>query len=246
MLQLATRMDVATEPDGERAVPEPDGGELDNRGRKGKAPVAGMIRATADDDRARALLALVAAGNQSAYEELYRLLSRRVYAFVRRMLDNSESADEIMVDTMYEVWNTAARYRGASRVTTWVLAIARNKALMGRRSRPKARHENIDDFAQIIDSEVPDGFALLAQEQTREMVQRCIRKLSDKHRECIHLAYFEDMPIREIALLLGIPDGTVKSRLFEARAQLATAISALMPRAAGPVRGSIVELREAA
>ena len=123
MLELATRMDVATEPDGECPVPEANGGVPDNPGRNGQAPLAGTIGAPAVDDRARALLALVAAGNQSAYEELYRLLSRRVYAFVRRMLENSESADEIMVDTMYEVWKTAGRYRGDSRVTTWVLAL---------------------------------------------------------------------------------------------------------------------------
>ena len=66
---------------------------------------------TSVDDRARALLDLVAAGNQGAYEDLYRLLFRRVYAFVRRMIENAESADEIMVDTMYEVWRTAGRYR---------------------------------------------------------------------------------------------------------------------------------------
>ena len=85
------------------------------------------IKINSVDDQARALLDLVAAGNQNAFEELYRLLSRRVYAFVRRMIENSEAADEIMVDTMYEVWRTAGRFRGDSRVTTWILGIARNK-----------------------------------------------------------------------------------------------------------------------
>jgi RNA polymerase sigma factor (sigma-70 family) len=107
------------------------------------------IKITSVDDRARALLDLVAAGNQSAYEELYRLLSRRVYAFVRRMIENAESADEIMVDTMYEVWRTVGRYRGDSRVTTWILGIARNKVLMAMRSKANAWHEDIDDFADI-------------------------------------------------------------------------------------------------
>ncbi len=116
------------------------------------------IKINSDDDRARALLGLVAAGNESAYEELYRLLSRRVYAFVRRMIENADSADEIMVDTMYEVWKTAGRYRGDSRVTTWILGIARNKVLMALRSRPNARYEDIDDFADIIDSGVPVDF----------------------------------------------------------------------------------------
>jgi len=192
------------------------------------------IKITSDDDRARALLALVAAGNESAFEELYRLLSRRVCAFARRMIENADSADEIMVDTMHEVWKTAGRYRGDSRVTTWVLGIARNKVLMAMRSRPNARYEDIDDFADIIDSEVPDGFALLAQKQTSELIQRCIRGLSEKHRECIHLTHFDDMSMPEIAAVLGIPEGTVKSRLSHARAQLAACVSAVLQRAAKP------------
>ena len=192
------------------------------------------IKITSDDDRARALLDLVAAGNQNAFEELYRLLSRRVYAFVRRMIENAESTDEIMVETMYEVWRTAGRYRGDSRVTTWVLGIARNKVLMAMRSRPKARYEDIDDYADIIDSEVPDGYALLAQKQTRELIQRCIQGLSEKHRECIHLTHFDDMSMQEIAAVLAIPEGTVKSRVSHARAQLAACVSAMLQRASTP------------
>src|SRR5690349_19012064 len=130
------------------------------------------IKINSVDDRARALLDLVAAGNQTAYEELYRLLSRRVYAFVRRMIDNAESADEIMVDTMYEVWKTADRFRGDARVTTWVLGIARNKVLMAIRSRGSAKHDDIDDFAETLDAEVPDGFDTLAEKQTAELIQR--------------------------------------------------------------------------
>ena len=187
---------------------------------------------TSVDDRARALLDLVAAGNQQAYEEFYRLLSRRVYAFVRRMIENAESADEIMVDTMYEVWRTAGRYRGDSRVTTWILGIARNKVLMAMRSNPNARYEDIDDFADIIDSGVPDGYALLAQKQTRELIQRCIKRLSEKHRECIHLTHFEDMSMQDVAAVLGVPEGTIKSRLSHARAQLATCVSATLQRTA--------------
>ena len=190
------------------------------------------IKINSIDDRARALIDLVAAGNQSAYEELYRLLSRRVYAFVRRMIENAETADEIMVDTMYEVWRTAGKFRGDSRVTTWVLGIARNKVLMAIRSRPSAVHEDIEDFAEIIDAETPDGFAVLAEKQTAELIQRCMQRLSDKHRECVHLTHFEDMSMPEVAAVLGIPEGTVKSRLSHARAQLAACVSAMMQRAA--------------
>ena len=189
------------------------------------------IKINSVDDQARALLDLVAAGNQNAFEELYRLLSRRVYAFVRRMIENSEAADEIMVDTMYEVWRTAGRFRGDSRVTTWILGIARNKVLMAMRSNPKGQHEDIEDFADILDSDTPDAFAVLAEKQTQEVIQRCMQRLSEKHRECVHLTHFEDMSMPEVAATLGIPEGTVKSRLSHARAQLAACVSSMLQRA---------------
>ena len=188
------------------------------------------IKITSIDDQARALLDLVAKGNQGAYEELYRLVSRRVFAFVRRMIDNVESADEITVDTMYEVWKTADRFRGDARVTTWILGIARNKVLMAIRSRGSARHDDIDDFAEILDAGVPDGFDVLAEKQTSELIQRCIKGLSEKHRECIHMTHFEDMSMPEIASALGIPEGTVKSRLSHARTHLAACVESTMKR----------------
>ena len=184
------------------------------------------------DGRMRALLTRVAAGDQGAYEELYGLLSHSVNAFVRRMVGNQQTADEVVVDTMYEIWRAAGRFRGESLVSTWVLGIARNKALMALRGNPQSKCEDIDDFSDVLDAGVPDGFALLAHKETRTLVQSCLRRLSDKHRECIHLAYFEDLSVAEIAALLDVPEGTVKSRLSEARAQLAARVSAMIPRAA--------------
>ncbi|MFS8087353.1 MAG: RNA polymerase sigma factor [Acidobacteriota bacterium] len=184
------------------------------------------------NDRARALLDLVAAGNRNAYEELYRLTSRRVYAFVRRMIENAEAADEILLDTMYKVWRAAGRYRGDQQVITWILGIARNKVLMAMRGKPNSRYEDLDEVADTVDFGVPDGFAPLAQKQARELMQRCIHGLSEQHRECIHLTHFEDMSMPEVAAVLGIPEDTVKSRLSRAQAELAACMSAILQNAA--------------
>lgn len=190
----------------------------------------GAGKSAAIDNQSRALLALAAAGNQSAFEALYRLLSRRVHAFLYRMLKSAEAADEVMADTLYEVWQTAGRYRGDARVATWVLGIARNKALMAIRNRPRVRYEDIDELADTLDSEAPDGYALLAQGEACELIHRGMQGLSDKHRECLHLTHFEDLSMREIAELLGIPEGTVKSRLSHARVRLAASVSVMMQR----------------
>ena len=198
---------------------------------------------TSIDERARALLDLVAAGDQRAYEELYPLLSRRVYAFVRRMISNAETADEILVDTMYEVWRSARTFRGGSQVTTWVLGIARNKALMAIRGNSRFAHEDIDDLSEVIESGEPDGFALLAQKQARELIQDCLQGLSARHRECLHLTYFEDLSVREIARMVGAPIGTIKSRLFQARALLAARVVATVHRAPATGKVRVAALR---
>jgi len=179
---------------------------------------------TSPDDRARELLNRVADGNLAAFEELYRLVSRRVYAFARRMIENAESADEVMVDTMYEVWRTAGRFRGNSKVSTWILGIARNKVLMAMRSAQGGQHEDIAEFAELLDVGAPDGFAQLAEKEMRELIRRCIERLSEKHRECIHLVHFEDLTMQEVAAVQGVPEGTVKSRLSHARAQVGACI----------------------
>ena len=179
------------------------------------------------EDEARALLARVAAGDESAFEALYRLLSRRIHAFALRLTGNGPTAEEVTTDTMHEVWRSAGRFRRDAKVSTWVLGIARNKALMALRARPPAEHVEIGEVADSLDSGMPDGFARLAEARDRESIRRGLDALSSEHRECLHLAYFEDMSVLEIAALLGIPEGTVKSRLWHAKAQLASRIVAL-------------------
>ena len=179
------------------------------------------------DDEARALLARVAEGDQPAFEALYRLLSRRVHAFALRITGSVQSAEEVTVDTMHEVWRSAGRFRRDAMVSTWVLGIARKKALMTLRSRPSAEHVEIGDLADTLDSGLADGFALLAQARDAEMIRRCLQDLSVEHRECLHLAFYDELPVHEIASVLGIPEGTVKSRLWHAKARLAARISAI-------------------
>jgi len=198
-------------------------------------PPRASARTASIDRIARSLLERIATGDESAFEAFYRLFSRRVCAFARRMANDAAAADEITSDTMYEVWRSAGRFRGDSQVSTWVLGIARNKALVALRGRQ--RHEryegrDIDDFVDHLESAAPDGFSLLARRQTTDALQRCMEQLSARHRECLHLSYFEDLSMREIATLLGIPEGTVKSRLSHARAGLAALYNATAPHAA--------------
>ncbi|MDR1463208.1 MAG: sigma-70 family RNA polymerase sigma factor, partial [Azoarcus sp.] len=182
------------------------------------------MRSTADDDvEMRSLLSQVAEGNQAAFETLYRSLSQRIFAFVRRGVDNRALAEEIMMDTLFDVWKSAGQFCGIARVSSWVLGIARNKMLMTlrRNKQWEPESEDIEDFADVLDSGSLDGVVdSLEAKQRQLLLNECMRRLPWTYRECLHLLYFEEYSVAEIAELLGIPSGTVKSRLFHARRRL--------------------------
>ncbi|MEN9560239.1 MAG: hypothetical protein RLZZ502_1450 [Pseudomonadota bacterium] len=180
-----------------------------------------------DNEAAKGLLNLIALGNQSAFAELYQGMSRMVYAYVLNQLNNAAEAEEVMADTLYDVWKSAAKFKGDSQVKTWVLGIARNKMLMKFRGRGE-RHEDVDDFAELIASDEPDAFAQMAGAQRQAGVQNCLGKLADEHRECLHLMFFEGYTLTEIGHIQKVPEGTVKSRLHHARQKIKLCLANLL------------------
>jgi RNA polymerase sigma-70 factor, ECF subfamily len=182
--------------------------------------------ASTDDDLANRLIALVAKGDERAFESLYELFSSRVFAFARRMLWDDSKADEVMVETMYEVWKIAGKFRGESKASTWVLGIARNKALMELRSASgTASHVDIDDVADVLESGTPDALAILVASERDAHLAHCLERLSAKHKECIHLVHYEELPMLEVAKILNVPEGTIKSRVSTAKSLLSACLS---------------------
>lgn len=190
--------------------------------------------AVMDNDRVMDLLARVGKEDQAAFRELYKAFSRKVYAYVLNMLNDHARAEEVLVDAMYEVWRHPARFRGDSQFSTWLIGIARNKALMVYRARrPDEAHDDLDDVADTLAGDTPDGFAQLAAKQRSEGVQRCMGRLSDEHRECMHLVFFEGLSLAEVAQVQRCPEGTVKTRLFHARQKIKQCLQLLLGREGG-------------
>jgi RNA polymerase sigma-70 factor (ECF subfamily) len=180
-----------------------------------------------DNDRVRELLERIGRQDQAAFRELYKAFSRRVFAYVLNMVKDHGRAEEILVDTMYEVWRAPARFRGDSQFGTWLIGIARNKALMVFRSRrPDEQH----DVAETEAADTPDGFAQLAAKQRSAGVQVCMGKLSDEHRECMHIVFFEGLSLAEVATVQGCPENTVKTRLFHARQKIRNCLRMMVER----------------
>ena len=184
-----------------------------------------------DNQRVAELLGRIARQDQAAFQELYKAFSRKVFAYLLNQLKDHVRAEEVLVDTMYEVWRNPARFRGDSQFSTWLIGIARNKALMTYRARRADEdHDELDDVAETLASDAPDGFAAAAQKQRQEGVQHCMQKLSEEHRECLHLMFYEGCALAEIAQLQQVPENTVKTRLFHARQKIKQCLQRMLER----------------
>jgi len=177
---------------------------------------------SSDDDH-RHWLRLIArrdSSSEAAMAQFYRALSGAAFAFVRQRIEDAHDAEAVVVETMYEVWRVAGQFSGGSLVKTWLLGIARHRLLDALRKRGRRRHEDIDDHAEVLADESANVLDLLLERQQAAWVARCMERLGDDHRESLHLLFYEGMSVAEIALVTGVPDGTVKTRVFHAKKKI--------------------------
>ena len=181
------------------------------------AAYQGIIAAQATTDEM--LLERIAHGDRAAMHTLYLRHNVRVYRFVLRSSRDTTAAEDIVSQVFLDVWRTANQFEGRSRVSTWLLSIARFKTLTTMRQR---RHEDIDqeNVREIADgADTPE--TSLDRSNISEILRACIAKLSPAHREIIHLVYYHEKTVEEAGEIIGIPPSTVKTRMFYARKQLA-------------------------
>lgn len=172
-------------------------------------------QATSDD----MLLESIADGNRTSMHILYCRHNVRVYRFILRIVRDATTAEDLVSQVFLDVWRTAGQFQGRSQVSTWLLSIARFKALTAMRQR---RFEDIDqeDVRQIPDGcDTPE--TSLDRSDTSAILRACVQKLSPAHREIITLVYYHEKSVEEVGQIIGIPQSTVKTRMFYARKQLA-------------------------
>lgn len=166
------------------------------------------------------LMQQVAARDEAALATLYKRMSRMIYAFSLRRLNAPDAAEEVVVETMYEVWKGAPRFGGRSMVTTWILGIARHKAIDKLRSRGITHYDPLGDEAEAVADDSASVFDTIASKQQAGQIALCMEALPDEQRECLHLVFFEDARLADIATIQDCPENTVKTRLFHARRKM--------------------------
>jgi RNA polymerase sigma-70 factor (ECF subfamily) len=170
-----------------------------------------------------ALIQRVAAGNALAMQVLFARHHVRVYRFVLRMVRNATVAEDLTSEVFLSVWRQAHRFKARSTVTTWLLAIAHNKALSELRRR---RAEALDEDTLAIEDPAGDPEVELQAKDRGKLLRRCLTQLSAEHREMIDLVYYHEKSVHEVAEIVGIPANTVKTRTYYARRRLSELLEA--------------------
>jgi RNA polymerase sigma-70 factor, ECF subfamily len=175
----------------------------------------GLVGATGDE----ALIAAIAAGDRAAMRTLYNRHRVRVFRFAARLVDDVTSAEDVVSEAFIEVWRQAARFEGRSSVSTWIMSIARFKALSVRRRRLEIELD--ERVAETVADQHATPEQILLETDRSAQLRACLSQLSPDHREIIDLVYYHDKTIEEVAEIIGVPKNTVKTRMFYARRRLA-------------------------
>jgi len=185
-------------------------GRAEARGEQ--APRPGRTSPPGDDPDLEQLLALVARGDQNAFETLYDKLSGPAYGLVRKVLRDPAQSEEVTQEVMLEVWRSAARFdpaRGSA--AGWALTIAHRRAVdrvrketaaADREQRSAAFPSSVDDVAETVEASMD-----------AEQVRRCLDGLTELQREAIMLAYYGGFTYPQVASKLKVALGTVKTRI---------------------------------
>jgi RNA polymerase sigma-70 factor, ECF subfamily len=171
-----------------------------------------------------ALLRSIAAGDKHSMQILFAHHNVRVFRFLLRFVGDRSAAEDLVSEVFLDVWRQAGRFQGRSQVTTWLLAIARYKALSALQRR--STEELDEDMAAAIEDPQDNPEVTIQNRQTSEILLDCLKKLCRAHREVIDLVYYHEKSIDEVAEITGIPPNTVKTRMFYARKRIAELMAA--------------------
>src|ERR1700754_4749775 len=172
-------------------------------------------QATSDE----VLIGRIANGDRLAMQVLFARHHVRVFRFVLRLVRNQATAEDLISEVFLDVWRQAGKFEGRSAVSTWLLAITRFKALSALRRRKDGELD--DEAANAIEDTSDDPEVAVTKKDTGQALRKCLTALSAEHREIIDLVYYHEKSVEEVAEIVGIPENTVKTRLFYARKKLA-------------------------
>src|SRR5262245_35292400 len=185
------------------------------------AVVPAQAREASSDD---ILIGRIASGDQLAMRTLYARHRVPLYRWLKRIVRDETVAEDLLGEVFLDVWRQAGKFEARASVSTWLLAIARHKALSAMRRRVDAALD--DEIIAKVADPADDPETALCNKDREELLRRSLARLSLEHGEVIDLVYYHGKSVAEVADIIGIPEGTVKTRMFHARRKLAELVAA--------------------
>jgi RNA polymerase sigma-70 factor (ECF subfamily) len=161
------------------------------------------------DKEELALLVSIRLGDRQAFADLYRMYQRRLFEFIRRFVNDASVIEETLDDVMLVVWKDCRKFRGDSRLSTWIFGIAYRQAMSAMKARQRRSqlvHQELDPEKIAGPGATPDDW-----------LETALGRLSLDHRQVVVLTYFHGFSYKEIARIANCPVNTVKTRMFYAR-----------------------------
>jgi len=182
------------------------------------------------------LVAEFVAGNQAAFAELVERYRRELFSFLQRFINEAALAEDLFQETFIQVFRSAATFDSKRRFRPWLFTIAANKARDHLRASMRRGTQSLDNisghdaeqgtFIDLMESDTLSAPERLIDMEDADAVRQIIARLPAIYREVLLLSYYNRFAYKEIAEMLGIPLGTVKSRLHSALALFGEAWSA--------------------
>ena len=191
----------------------------------GQSSLAGESGANevSQEDFDNLLLERVAQRDRAAFGEFYARFSRPLFSYLFHLLEQKELAEDVLQEVMVIVWQKAHTFRGTGAAASWIFGIAHRQAFRVLRGRSGATFVELAATIGLQD-DGPDPETALLRRATQVEMAAALQQLTPEHREVLELAFFQDFGGKEIAAIVGIPLGTVKSRLSYARRALRAAL----------------------
>jgi RNA polymerase sigma factor (sigma-70 family) len=182
--------------------------------------------AQSEHDADLRLIARVGSGDGEAFNDLYRKYRTRLTRFLANLVRQPHIVEEVLDDTLMVVWQRAGDFKGESKLSTWIFAIAYRKAMKALRKyeAPLEDHEAENRASHEAGPEEAFG-----QTRLHRLLKGAMDELSPDHRGVVELTYFQDLSYREIAEIMDCPVDTVKTRMFYARRQLKRRLDGELP-----------------
>jgi RNA polymerase sigma-70 factor (ECF subfamily) len=179
------------------------------------SPARAEARESSSDEM---LIQRIAQGDQLSMRTLFARHRVALYHWLLRIGDDETLAEDLLSEVFLDVWRQATFFEARSSVSTWLLAIARYKALSARRRRPDAE---LDETVYTVPDSADDPEVALQKKNRAEALRQSLGRLSPEHREVIDLVCYHGKSMKEVAKIVGINAATAKTRMFYARKRLA-------------------------